>query len=37
LNTSYLTGILFLVLCEGIDDFLIDIEFGEVYEYPEDV
>lgn len=29
LNTSYITGILFMVLCEGVDDFINDIEFGE--------
>ena len=35
LNISYLTGVLFLVLCEGVDDFITDIEFGEAFEYNE--
>jgi hypothetical protein len=29
LNISYLTGVGFLVLCEAVDDFLNDKEFGE--------
>lgn len=35
LNISYLTGICFLILCEAVDDFGYDIEFGEKYEYNE--
>jgi hypothetical protein len=29
LNTSYITGVMFLVLSEGVDDFLYNIDFGE--------
>jgi hypothetical protein len=29
LNISYLTGIGFLVLCEGIDDFIYNVEFNQ--------
>ena len=28
LNVSYITGIMFLVLCEFVDDFIYDLDFG---------
>lgn len=32
LNVSYITGVLFLVLCEFVDDFIYDHEFGKYYD-----
>jgi hypothetical protein len=36
LNISYICGIMFLVVCEAVDDFVYDLDFGMPYEDTED-